>query len=159
MSGDWSVKDGAYVQSAGRTRCNGVPGKVPISADCTIELKARKLGGKEGFLIFYGMNEDNGYVLNLGGWNNAGSALERMREGNASAIAATLPLTIETGRWYDIRLVVKEGQFSYYCDGKLIQETPLTTTRQYAISGFDEKTNEIIDESSQCREDTVPYED
>ena len=143
VSGDWSVKDGAYVQSAdGPMQWSAWQGA--DFGDCTIELKARKLGGKEGFLIFYGMNEDNGYVLNLGGWNNAGSALERMREGNASAIAATLPLTIETGRWYDIRLVVKEGQFSYYCDGKLIQETPLTTTRQYAISGFDEKTNEII---------------
>ena len=61
-------------------------------------------------------------------------ALRRMREGNASAIAATLPLTIETGRWYDIRLVVKEAVL--LCDGKISPgNSSLTTTRQYAISG------------------------
>lgn len=59
MSGDWSVKDGAYVQSAdGPMQWSAWQG-----ADFgrlyhrTEGPEARR---KEGFLIFYGMNEDNG---------------------------------------------------------------------------------------------------
>lgn len=45
--------------------------------NCTLEMKARKKGGSEGFLIFFGVNDQDGYVLNIGGWGNSANCFRR----------------------------------------------------------------------------------
>ena len=69
----------------------------------TYSLKARKLGGAEGFLIpFLVKDEEAKAWWNIGGWGNIRHGIEL--DGIAGA---DVPGSIQTGRWYDIRIEVK----------------------------------------------------
>jgi hypothetical protein len=100
--GDWKVVEGAYRQSdLGENRRSVL--RVPELADAvdyTVRLKARKLAGREGFLVMFHVRDEDFYWLNLGGWNNTAHAIERKRVG----VGRRVPGRIETGRWYDIRI-------------------------------------------------------
>ena len=113
--------------------------------DCTITLKARKTAGTEGFLIYFGMqDEQHGYVLNIGGWNNRSTAFQRVTGNDNTIIANHTAQQIETGRWYDIRIDIEGGHFTYYLDGKKSLEIYPETARRFIATGYDEHTGELI---------------
>jgi alpha-L-arabinofuranosidase len=100
--GNWDVDDGALRQNAGGTFIRALAGDRSWT-NYTYTVKARKLGGSEGFLILFRINgkEDRTW-WNIGGWVNTQNAVE---------IGATLdpkPAHVETGRWYDIRIEVAD---------------------------------------------------
>src|SRR5207249_4986755 len=74
--GQWKVQDGALGQSAEKEFVRAIAGDRNWT-DYTLSLKARKLGGQEGFLILFHLNgkEDRTW-WNLGGWKNTQNALE-----------------------------------------------------------------------------------
>ncbi|MBW3636044.1 MAG: NPCBM/NEW2 domain-containing protein [Armatimonadetes bacterium] len=115
--GKWEVVDGALRQTGDGTGARALIGD-PTWSDYTLSLKARKLSGAEGFLIFFGMpTEDAKSQWNVGGWGNTQHGLE----------VPEIPLTqvrgkIETGRWCDIRIEVQGPAVKAYLDGKLVQE-------------------------------------
>jgi alpha-L-arabinofuranosidase len=118
--GQWSAQEGALVQSSGDTDVRATAGD-PTWTDYTYELKARKTGGAEGFLILFHVANDNRYVWwNLGGWNNSRTTQERAENGAKSEFGEGTTNTIETGRWYDIKVEVKGREFRGYLDGKLV---------------------------------------
>ncbi len=113
--------------------------------DCTITLKARKTAGAEGFLVYFGMqDEQHGYVLNIGGWNNRSTAFQRVSDNDTPIIANHTAQQIETGRWYDIRIDIEGGHFTYYLDGKKSLEVYADTTRRFIATGYDDRTGELI---------------
>lgn len=115
--GKWEVVDGALRQSGGGEGARALVGDLDWS-DYTLTLKARKLGGKEGFLIIFGVpNDSTRSWLNLGGWGNTLYALEV-----PGILSGRIPGSIETDRWYDIRVEVKGNNVKAYLDGKLVQE-------------------------------------
>jgi alpha-L-arabinofuranosidase len=74
--GHWSVKDGALQQSVEREFVRAIAGDKSW-ADYTLTLKARKIGGKEGFLIlFHVANDEDRTWWNVGGWGNTQNAIE-----------------------------------------------------------------------------------
>jgi hypothetical protein len=100
--GDWKVVDGAYRQSAtgeNRRSVLDLP-ELAEATDYTVQLKARKIAGSEGFLVMFHVTDDDFSWLNLGGWNNTGHAIKH----NRVAVGGRVPGKIETGRWYDIRI-------------------------------------------------------
>lgn len=115
-----------------------------LSPNFTLQLKAKKTSGEEGFLIFFGIENLNGFVLNIGGWGNTGTALEKVYNGKAELFTASVPQSIETGVWYDLKIVVKDCLLSYYCNNKLVYQAALDGKQQFVLSGYDEKTKEII---------------
>lgn len=143
--GTWSVADGALRQGgSGEMRWNLWAASEELG-DCSISLKARKIAGSEGFLIYFGMHDGlNGYVLNIGGWGNQTTAFQRIIGADMPQIPNNISQHIETDRWYDIRIDVKGGSFTYYCDGKKSLEVEIDAARRYAISGYDEQTGELI---------------
>jgi alpha-L-arabinofuranosidase len=140
--GDWSVKDGALRQNAEKENIRAIAGD-PSWTDYTLALKARKLGGREGFLVlFHIVGEQDRLWWNLGGWINTQDALE-----NGGTIDAK-PGEIETGRWYDIRVEVSGNHVKCYLDGRLVHDVNFETGGQvkalYACAAHDDKTGDVI---------------
>jgi alpha-L-arabinofuranosidase len=114
--GDWSVVDGALRQGSTDENVRAVTGN-PSWKDYTLTLRARKLGGEEGFLVlFETTNIDAPTWWNLGGWGNTEHGLQ----GDLPELQA--PGSIETGRWYDIKIELRHGGVTAYLDGKLIHQ-------------------------------------
>ena len=121
LGGDWSVKDGVLRQSAIRTDCRLVLGKTNW-ANYTITLKARKTAGTEGFLVLFNTLDDaNWSWLNLGGWTNTHTSLERTVNGRKARFGPSIPQTIESNVWYDVRVVLDGPRIKCYLDSKLVQ--------------------------------------
>jgi hypothetical protein len=115
--GQWSTVDGALRQTGSDQGARAWIGN-PGWSDYTLSLKARKLGGKEGFLIGFGSaGDDTKTWWNLGGYGNTQHLLQA-----PDIIAPPLEGSIETGRWYDVRLEVAGPNVKCYLDGRLVQE-------------------------------------
>jgi len=123
--GTWDIVDGEYQQS------DGVPNAMAVVADeywddtlsdYTFEVRGKKTGGAEGFLIMFrlrGMMQDRAQALrdhppvmaaqdpsleywwNLGGWGNTRSQVESW----GGLGGANSNHTIETDEWYTIQIV------------------------------------------------------
>jgi alpha-L-arabinofuranosidase len=140
LHGQWKVKDGALRQTGDEDNCRIVVGD-PNWSNYTLSLKARKLGGAEGFLILFGVrDEDAKSWWNLGGWGNSKHAIERNGE-----VGKELSGRIENGRWYDIRVEMAGQRTRCYLDGKLIHDAvPAVTQPLYAVASRASATNEVI---------------
>jgi alpha-L-arabinofuranosidase len=148
VSGDWKTRDGALRQSAGGDNLLALAGD-PAWTDYTLTLKARKLGGDEGFLILFHVKDaENMAHWNIGGWNNTRATVELKEGGANSEISKGPDAVIEKDRWYDIKVEVKGNQVACFLDGKLIQKAKLPAPQQkpavYALAGKEEKTGQII---------------
>ena len=105
--GSWSVVDGALRQTAGGPNVRAVAGD-PAWSDYTLTLQAKKLGGNEGFLIlFHSPNAESPTWWNIGGWGNTAHAIQ-----GGDFTEHRLPGSVETGRWYDIRIDAARRQGS-----------------------------------------------
>ncbi len=105
-AGNWSVLDGAYRQSAMGDSLRSVL-KLPELAEATdykVRLKARKIGGNQGFLILFHVADDDFFWASLGGWNNVNHGVSHVTGNRRAPVGARVPGRIETGRWYDIRI-------------------------------------------------------
>jgi len=138
--GDWNVVDGALRQSADGENIRAIAGD-PAWTDYTLTLKARKLGGSEGFLVlFHTPGLDRASWWNLGGWGDTEHSLQGgdLAEGRVRG-------AIETGRWYDIRIELRGGQVKAYLDGKLVHEAEnKPVPALYAAAGRDTAANELV---------------
>ncbi len=145
--GEWVLKNDILSQTSRQASAQRIF-KGFSGDNYTLELKARKTGGNEGFFIYYGMTEDGqkGYVFNIGGWNNSATNIERITNGGTSgSLGQSVRQNIETDRWYDIKVVVTPRMVELYMDGKLImggegQAYPL----QFFASGYDEEAGELV---------------
>jgi alpha-L-arabinofuranosidase len=118
--GNWSVQDGAYVQSDTAATNTMVAAATDITAtDYDITLKATKTAGAEGFLIPFGIkNSDSWYWWNLGGWNNTQGAVEKASgSADAKEQILTRPDTVVTGQTYDLRIEVRGTKVTLIKDG------------------------------------------
>jgi len=140
-NGDWSVKDGILRQSAAQPRVRAIIGDKSWK-DYTVELKARKISGREGFtVLFHNQDIEGRTSWNIGGWDNrySGLGLGDMDERKA--------LSVETGRWYDVKLELAGNHVRCWLDGKIIhdfQRPALTTKTLYASATRDTKSGDVI---------------
>jgi alpha-L-arabinofuranosidase len=140
--GNWTVAGGALQQNAESEAARALAGDASWT-DYTLTLKARKLGGREGFLILFHIptNEDRTW-WNLGGWGNTQDAIEN------GMVMDAKPGTIETGRWYDLKLEVAGKHVKCYIDGQLVHDVNYETGGQikalYTCAARDEATGDVI---------------
>jgi alpha-L-arabinofuranosidase len=122
-SGQWSVSQGVYVQSADGQPAISRLATVIDQPNYELTLRARKTGGQEGFLIGFGATAaDSYYWWNIGGWGNSQHAVEKTSEGTKGLVGTPAPGTIEMNRWYDIKIKVAGPQIKCYLDGVLIHQ-------------------------------------
>jgi alpha-L-arabinofuranosidase len=120
FNGTWSVANQTYRQTANTTDCRSTTGDTSWS-DYTISLQARKDSGSEGFLIlFHWLDDQNWTWWNIGGWGNTRHAIEDCQGGSKTTISESVPGSVQTGRWYDIRIELAGGNIKCYLDGRLI---------------------------------------
>lgn len=147
-AGDWTAAQGCYRQSRIAEKCFSLLDAPPLSesSDYTLTLKARKLSGQEGFLILFRAKGGENYTWwNIGGWNNKEHAIEKNDGGNRSEIGRHVPGSIETGRWYDIRIELAGKNVTCFLDGKSIHaESEKSAPALAATAGRIDATGEII---------------
>lgn len=139
--GEWSVVDGALRQTSIKENTRAIIGDVNWQGGYTYSLKARKLGGEEGFLILFNIrNDDDRNWWNLGGWQNQRHALEIGGSENGST-----PGQIVVNRWYDIRIETAGGRFKCYLDNKLVTDiAPPKMQSLFASATRDDASGDII---------------
>jgi alpha-L-arabinofuranosidase len=140
--GVWAVKDGALQQSAEREFVRALAGDNTWT-DYTLTLKARKMGGKEGFLILFHIASDEDRTWwNIGGWGNTQDAIQ------SGGMFDPKPGSIETGRWYDIRVEVSGKRVKCFLDGQLVHDVDYENDSPiralYASASHDDGTGEVI---------------
>ncbi len=132
VSGDWTWDGDVLRQTGTGPDLRAYAGKKEWK-DYTLTLKARKLGGAEGFLVsFAATDEKSKSWWNIGGWGNSSSGLE-IRDVEAERV----PCAIETGRWYDIKVELKGPTIRCSLDGKLIHDVAAAGVKPlYAVAGL-----------------------
>ena len=118
VRGDWRIVDGALRQSGTAEDARALFGD-PNWSNYTLTLKARKLGGAEGFLVLFGLPSVESRTKswwNVGGWGNTGHALQ-----TAGIAEERKPGHIENGRWYDLKVETSGDTVKVYLDDRLIQ--------------------------------------
>ncbi len=138
--GKWETSDGTLKQTSDEPGARVVIGDKSWK-DYTLKLKARKLGGREGFLVLFQLKKDSDKTWwNIGGWGNTLHGLEY-----PASPENQVPGHVETNRWYDIRIETKGGKVRCYLDDKLVQEsTPMTVSSLYAMAGEKKDSGEVI---------------
>lgn len=115
-TGEWSVHDGVLRQSAIAPNVTAYVGDTTWT-DYTITLKARKIQGENGFQIYFHSRRNQGRIRwDLGGWWNSVHMIDM------GLITESMKASIETGRWYDIKLEIRGNTVKGYLDGKLVQQ-------------------------------------
>lgn len=121
----WSTSGGKWSASNGYLRQNGDgwPALATVGetswTDYTLTLKARKIGGDEGFLIGFGMPDNTAKSWwNIAGWGNTQQALE-------APGFSMLPksCSVQKGRWYTIKVEVRGSDVRCYLDNVKIYDT------------------------------------
>ena len=122
LGGEWKLVDGALRQAAGGSNRRAITGDSAWT-DYTYTLKARKIAGAEGFLILFSVKGKDDFVWwNIGGWGNTRHAIEVGEEGGKSMVGSEVQGSVETGRWYDIKVELSGQHVKCFLDDKLVQE-------------------------------------
>ena len=124
--GSWTVNGGVKKQVGSGTNrdrgCRSINLTKLEGSDYTIEVRARKDGGAEGFLIIFDYQDENNYSWwNIAGWANTQHAVEVCTNGSKST-KASAGGKINNGQWYDLKIEVKDGTVTCYMDGRQIHQ-------------------------------------
>ncbi|MBQ4625846.1 MAG: alpha-N-arabinofuranosidase, partial [Clostridia bacterium] len=112
-------------------------------------VEATKLEGDEGFLIPFAVKDiDNNIFWNIGGWGNTVSALQRIENGvkTGKILGTDKPFAVETGKTYELKVVVSGTQVKCYIDGVLYVDYDFASDSEaeaYHVVSTDE-TGDII---------------
>ncbi|MBQ2974016.1 MAG: hypothetical protein IJE19_06650 [Clostridia bacterium] len=116
----------------------------------TYALEATKLDGDEGFIIPFAVKDTNNcYFWNIGGWGNTVSALQQIEDGiKTGQINGTQkPFTAETGKTYNLKIVVSGTQVKCYIDDVLYVDYDFASTAEaeaYHVVSTDESGDIIV---------------
>lgn len=138
-SGRWETEDDILRQMDDSREQQATMGD-DTWTDYTLAMKARKLGGDEGFMIRIGTDADGNPIRwNLGGWGNTAHGIE------AQDAPPRVPGRIETDRWYDLRIVVTGSVATCFLDGAQRAEYRYTVPDElFAVAGRDDRTGELL---------------
>jgi len=142
----WKVEDGMLRQIATGGGGNFRRPQLALAGDrewgdYTMTLKARKVSGAEGFIVAFHLSEPGERTWwNVGGWGNKRHGLE-----GEDLPQSFVDGSIETNRWYDLKIDLRGPTVTCYLDGKKIHEATATNpNRLFAIAGTDRAKGEVI---------------
>ncbi|MCP5544860.1 MAG: DUF1080 domain-containing protein [Akkermansiaceae bacterium] len=139
--GEWSAGDGVLRQSVEKPRIRALMGDKSWK-DYTIELKARKISGREGFVVlFHNQDLEGRTSWNIGGWDNRYSGL------GLGDMDERKDFSVETGRWYDVKVELEGNRVRCSIDGEVIHDftRPALTTRTiYASATRDSASGDLL---------------
>lgn len=122
--------------------------KTPELKTGRVTLKARRVGGSEGFLMFFNAsNIDRFLFCNYGAAGNSFSAIQDrgVPEGCAFKGGRSTPGRIENERWYDISLVVNRDRAEMFLDGRRVSDAQMDYLPSFfATAGYDRKGKRVV---------------
>lgn len=140
MNGEWRVQGNVIAPVLPDAETWTVTGDLGWT-DYTIHLRARKLGGQEGFIVLWHAADGRNYNWwNVGGWGNTLARCEAAVDGNRQSYGVGTPFAVEARRWYDLRLEVTGHCMRGFVDGTLVTDaayepqaapSPLIATATY----------------------------
>lgn len=120
LCGGWAIKNGSLMCDNNKLEGAFCVCKIPTGDNYTFMVKARKLSGREGFLVAYDLlNYWNYSLINLGGWDNSQHGVQFSNFGVRS-MGVSSRGNIETNKEYDIRIDVNNGRATCYLNGSCI---------------------------------------
>ena len=141
--GKWDLQNGAIKPSTANAESWAIT-RDPSWTDYTIRLRARKLGGRDGFVVLW--HATDGTTCNrwnVGGFGNTVVRCESVEEGDREAYGPGTPFKVEIGRWYDLRLEVSGHHVRGFIDDKLVTDateppraalTPVSASATYVTA-------------------------
>jgi alpha-N-arabinofuranosidase len=142
----WSVAAGAWRQPDAKANGSVRAGDVGWR-DYTLALKARKLDGEGGLVVtVYDDGAGTRADWVLGSKENTRHAIVTQYAQQSQLVAETNGV-LKTGRWYDVKVVLRGRRMECFLDGRLVQSAevlPRRTQRVYASAARDEKTGDVI---------------
>ena len=155
-AGAWSVSDGALrqsdaaVQDAVTSFTAGAPWE-----NYTLELSARKLSGQEGFIVRVRDQRDKAVHLNLGGWGNKEHGLDD----GSHASELRKPGSIETGRWYAVKIQLDGERVTVWLDGQPLFDHVFPcprVPRVCLVAGLDKAAGDVVLKAVNPRAEALP---
>jgi alpha-L-arabinofuranosidase len=122
VSGDWTLANNTLTQSGTGMLSSYI---MPHSdwTNYTFEVQAQKISGAEGFLIMFHVKDSKNMMWwDIGGRKNTISQLQRTSDGTTDGIGRRISQSIDTGRWYDIKVVASGRDIKCYLDNLLVAE-------------------------------------
>jgi alpha-L-arabinofuranosidase len=112
-----------------------------------LSLKAKKIGGRRGFKIYFGQKDDKDRLFwEIGGWQNQDAVICSDINGRNSCLTQSL-FKVETNREYHLELEVKGRHIRTFVDGVLINESedkiPMIEHLYYSAS-VEDLTGDVI---------------
>ncbi len=119
--GEVEIKDGQMTLYSG-SPLSGVhwKGKAPLTMDYEISLEAQRVEGGDFFLCLTVPVKDAHISLVLGGWGGTLVGLSSIDGMDASENEYTQFMNFDQGKWYKVRLIVKEKQIQAFIDDKKV---------------------------------------
>ncbi len=144
--GDWTI-DGSHLTSGLGRNDRATTGDLSW-ADYTLQAKARRVSGKEGFVVvFHSIDGRNFWQWNIGAVGNTESVVQRQEVWDFRAVAPSTKLKLEDDRWYDIKVELKGESIRCFLDGSLVHEIhldPDPIDAVYSSATLVKSTGEII---------------
>ena len=111
----------------------------------TYSLKARRTSGREGFLVQFGTKDgQSDFWWNIAGWSNSRHALQMGIGRDRSEVTPSALGHIETGKWYDLKVVMAPGNIKCYIDDQLIHDYTIEKPSISMASTYDQAAGEVI---------------
>ena len=120
VSGTWEMNDGILQHKACEQAPLAICNYVIPSNHYTIQCTARKDSGPEGFIIVFNYVDAQHYCrLNFGCEGNTQHAIEQT-SGDSRKRLTTRPGSVQTGKWYDVKLTVAGDTVKVWLDNELM---------------------------------------
>ena len=120
VSGTWEMNNSILQHKAREKAPLAICNYVIPSNHYTIQCTARKDSGPDGFIIVFNYVDAQHYCqLNYGYEGNTKHAIEQI-SGNKRKQLATHPGSVETGKWYDVKLTVASDTIKAWLNNELI---------------------------------------
>jgi len=119
--GVWKCGGGTLEQTFGGLGHEAVTLSIPQKfRNVTLTMKAKKIDGKEGFIVATGKNliKGGGEWVIFGGRANNFHGIEQ-----PPFVHKMVPGSIEQGRWYDVKVECMDDRIRVWLDGSLVMES------------------------------------
>ena len=146
IRGSWMLSNDALAQTAEGPQLFATLSDKSFDT-YTLKLTAKKTGGLNAFMIPFAVKDSNTYMrAHIGSWWNSHCLFEGVENGYDVAGLTDqkrLPVPIETGKWYDVRLEIGMDKVDCYLNDTLLMsyQPPPTV---FALAGRDEASGDLV---------------